>query len=114
MTDVAKAKLFWKIVAATLEEVFQWPRSRVNSEIARVQGPLTSTGIERNLIYHSQPLHVAADMAGGLEPIGEAELQHYAAVLTKFKGKKQLALSPPVEPISLTPQARARRSAVVL
>ena len=85
MDWVENALLFWKIVGETLVRVYGFEPEAADESVLAVRGTMTPRGIARNLTYHSQPLHVAANIAGVIK-IKDSQLRAYKQIL-KENGK---------------------------
>lgn len=83
MQSVSDAIEFWKVVEVCMVELYSVGRERARAEVLRVQGKLTEAAIRQNVVYHSEPLYIASDLAGVIKVSSEIEAA-YERLLHQF------------------------------
>jgi len=81
MEALENARLFWMIVERTLVELYHLDPQVARELVVVRRGPMTPGSIARNLAYHSQPLHIAYNLARDSEPIGKQALERYDQIV---------------------------------
>lgn len=94
MSEVQNARLFWEIVAQTLVRFYGFEESVARAKASKYMGSMTPTAVARNLVYHSQPLHIAAKIASVLEPINEGQLALYDKLVQRLTRAAEDELMP--------------------
>ena len=92
MTTEADRAEFWAIVQACLVDIFKISPARADQEIVRLNKPSArlSSGQRQksDLIYHSQPIHVASNIAIDDEPMPAGAWERYDEILRRFHPSK--------------------------
>jgi len=88
MDSVENAKLFWRIVEHSLVDLYGWQPSAARDKVLRLRGRMTKAAIAQDLSYHSQPLHVASDIAQVVKPISDAMLAKYEELVKRVTGER--------------------------
>jgi hypothetical protein len=81
----ARARNYWKIVEASLVEVYGVSQADAASLTALVisrLGPIESNG---GWLYHQEPLNCAADIAGHYGQVSEEQWDSYQSILARMK-----------------------------
>jgi hypothetical protein len=72
MDTVSNALLFWRLVEVSLVELYLWEPVAAHEKVLHLRGRMTKAAIAQDVTYHSQPLHVAGDIAHDFEPMSDS------------------------------------------
>ena len=88
MTTEQSVKEFWEIVHACLVELYRMPDEKATDAMQRLWDRRANgrrvVPPARNLVYHSQPIHIAIDLAGDEIP-SEALWDGYRRLLKRYE-----------------------------
>jgi hypothetical protein len=109
MDAVEEALLFWNIVEESLVELHGWDRNAAHERVLRLRGRMTKAAIAQDVTYHSQPFHVASDIAHGRAvPVTNAMVRRYLAVAKRVTEQRS-QMQNPADAVLTKPRTSASR-----
>ncbi len=109
MTSEQSATKFWLIVQACLVEIYGMSTEAACKEVRRLSSRRTkhirTAYSTKDVTYHSQPIHVASDIALGDSPMSDDVWRRYQDLLNRFENTPKLLTR------KLTKSANAQRAA---